>query len=182
MKRTWKSFTVASGGTPQPIVGTLTATALLAATAPQSIQVVDSSMFRRGDFFWLDVGSNAERIMVTAIADGTHVSGIVTKAHATGVTVALDPSFTALYVQTISGNNAAGLVIFYPDQQFSSQRVAPNKTGLVKAIAVLMAVTAPTQPIDFSTANNFGANPDSLGYYWIDGTTGDGYLVSVDIT
>ena len=180
-KRTWKSFSITAGGTPQPLVGTLTTAALIANTAPQNIPVSDSSMFRTSDHLYLDVGAKAERIRVLSVPDATHVNGVVTLVHATSAPVALFIPFCALYVQTLPGNTAA-LVFFYPDQQFSAARVAPNKTGLIKAFYQAEPVTAPTPPVELSSANNYGANPDNLAFYWIDGNTGDGYLPSIDQT
>jgi hypothetical protein len=181
-KRTFKEFSITTTSTPQPLVGTLTTSALIANSAPQAIPIADSSLviFRKNDYVWIDQGSSAERIQVTSVSAG-FITGIVTKNHLTGVTVALSIPFTGIYCQTIQGN-AADLVIFYPDQQFSAAQVAPNLAGLIKAFVILYQVTSPTQPVDVGNANNFGANPDDLAYYWIAGTSGDSYLPSIDQT
>lgn len=180
-KRTFKQFSITSGGTPQPLVGTLTTSALIPNVLAQSIPVTDSSMFNISDIAYLDVGAKAEQVRVLSVPDSTHIKGIVTLAHATSATVALGIPFSALYVETIPGNSAA-IVIFYPDKQFSVAQVAPNKTGLIKAVSQLQPVSAGVPATYLSSANIFGSNPDNLAFYWVDGQTGDLYLPSVDIT
>lgn len=200
-KMTFKQFTVAAGGTPQPLVATTTSAAVTAPAtgvsygvgnalpqpAPVSIPVVDSSLFTQGGYCWIDTLGNAERLEVRSIADGTHIGLNIKKNHASGVFVTPCIPCSAVYLQSKPGN-AAVLDVFYYRNAFKAAdsfglgSLAPAKTGLILAIAQLEQVTAPTQPIDLSSANNFGANTDGLEYYWVDGTTSDGYLPSVDCT
>jgi len=180
-KRTFKSFTITAGGTPQPLVGTLTTSALVPTAAPQSIPVSDTSMFRKNDNMWLDQGASAEKIQVLKVIDTTHIQGIVTLVHATSAMVALSINFTNLLVQPLVGNGNL-VTIFYSDRQYTSAQVVSNTTGLINAIKQLEPVTSPAQPNEFNVQNQFGSNPDDLAFYQIDGTTGQSYLPSIDIT
>ena len=181
-KRTFKKFQITAGGTPQPLVGTTTS----AATGPGgtdpngdlaivSIPVTDSSMFKNGD--WVVIGSVAnsdeECVIVQSVPDGTHikVKGM-TKTHVTASYVRLSVLCMSVYVQTTAGNAA---VVYVGTQ------------GLVKAtyanvIAELIPVAATgVQPIEFSDPFRVSQDGGDVGEYWVDGTTGDGYLPSLTV-
>lgn len=182
MKRPTKSFTIASGGTPQPLVGTtLTAAAGPAGTDPngdpsnQIVAVADSSMFRAGD--WIVIGTSAagdeERVLIsTDIDDSTHIEIKLAKNHLNGAFVRLSVLCQSVYVQTKAGN--AGIIYI-------------GTQGLVKAtgvnvIAQLIAVAATgVQPIEFSDPIRVSPDASDIGEYWVDGTTGDGYLPTLTV-
>lgn len=80
-----QQYTDGTFGTP--LVSTTTTTAVLAAGAGVSIPVASSAAFVVNQSITLDSGANAETSTVTAIADATHLTATLTKAHASGVTV-----------------------------------------------------------------------------------------------
>lgn len=181
MKRTFKLYSVTNPGTPQPVVGTTSTNAVFANTAPQSVLVADSFAFRSGDYAFFGVGATAERVQVLRVPDATHIQVILNKNHGAGIYVTLSLAMTAVYIQRENGG-AGSLYIFYPDQQFSASQVPPVIAGRIKCICELKSVAVGVQPTEFSSANNFGANPDDLAYFWVDGDAADFYLPSVDIT
>lgn len=188
MGRTWKDFSITSGGTPQPLVGTTISANIIASPAFQSVQVADTSMFDglSGSEAFIDTFSNAEKILLKVV-DGTHISAIFTKNHTSGAAISLSMYFTGLYVQTKAGNTGSIFIFnntsqFVPQPSAGVQSLTMNKTNHVLCRAELQPVTVPTQPVEISSANNYGANPDNIAYWWVDGTTGDVYLPSIDIT
>lgn len=80
-----QQYTDGTFGTP--LLSTTTTTAALAAGAGVSIPVVASAAFVVNQSISLDSGANAETATVTAIADATHLTATLVKAHASGVTV-----------------------------------------------------------------------------------------------
>lgn len=181
MKRTFKKFTIVSGGTPQPLIGTTTS----AATGPGGtdpngdaavvkIAVSDSSMFLNGD--WVIIGSAAnsdqERVLVQKVNDSTHITvkGMAL-AHVTASYVRLSVFCQATYVQTTQGNAAA---IYLGTQSLV-------KATQANVIAVLYQFASPTQPIDYTDPYRVSQDAGDVGEYWIDGTTSDGYLPSLTI-
>ena len=198
--RTYKQLTIAAGGTPQPAVATTTTSAVsppspgyggypnpLPEPAPVLIAVADSSIFLLGDHCWIDTLGNAERRTVESIPDATHITAKIRNPHASGVYVTPILPLTDIYIQTTAGNTGA-LYRFQYDNAFKAATatglgsLAPNKTGLVLCVAILQFVGAGVQPYDTQSANNYGGNPDGMEYVWIDGTTGDKYSVTADIT
>jgi hypothetical protein len=183
MQRTFKAFSITSGGTPQPLIGTrLTANAGPSATNNTiSIAVADSSMFQKGD--WVLIQSvdgttrPGERQLVFSVPDGTHIvlnalsQAYVGGAFGTGDWVILANLVNSVYVQTVDGNAAAIFV----------GTTGMNKAGSVKVIAKLENVASGTQPVDFSNDRHVGANPETLGQYFVDGTTSDSYVPSVGV-
>jgi hypothetical protein len=188
MNRTTKLFTIQAGGTPQPLVGTW----ITANTSPgppdssnntlTTIPVNDSSMFkdRHGDYAYLVSASltNPERVLVTAVPDGTHITvknlqlARVGGVFGTGDFVSLSIAVNSCYSQNKPGN--AGTLYI-------------GTQGLVKAtlanvIAQLLPFGAGVQPIEFSDTRYYGPNPGDSSDFWIDGTTGDGYLPSFGIS
>jgi hypothetical protein len=180
-KRVFKKYTIVAGGTPQPLIGTT----ISAATGPGgtdpngdlsvvNVAVTDSSMFQGGD--WAIIGSVAngdeERVWVKKVPDGTHVTvQKMALAHVNGSYIRLSIFCEAIYVQTTAGNAA----IFYLGTQ-----------GLVKAtyanvIAELIPVAASAvQPIEY-TDPYYIADSGDVGQYFVDGTTGDGWLPSLTV-
>jgi len=80
-----QQYTDSTFGTP--LLSTTTSSAAVIAGAGVSIPVVSSAAFVVGQSFAIDAGVNAETATVTAIADSTHVTATLTKAHASGVTL-----------------------------------------------------------------------------------------------
>jgi len=182
VKRTFKKFTVTTGGTPQPLVGTTTS----AATGPGgtdpngdsavvTVPVADSSMFLNGD--WVVIGSSAnsdqERVFVQKVKDSTHINVKgMTLTHVNGSYVRLSVLCQAVYVQTTAGNTG---VIYLGTQ------------GIVKAtyanvFAELIPVAATgVQPLDYTDPYRVSQDGGDVGEYFVDGVTGDGYLPSLTI-
>lgn len=172
--RTFKQFSIAAGGTPQPLIGTTLGAATVVSSTPVNVLVGDSSMFKSGDWAWFGTiaGSDEERQLVISVPDGTHIK--VQKldvAHLNGAVVRLGNLANSFYVQCKKGNAGS---IFVGTQGM-------NKTGLVKVIAELLPFAAGVQPIDLGDTRSFGGNATSVGDLWVDGTTGDGYSPSVGI-
>lgn len=181
MKRAFKKYTIVAGGTPQPLIGTT----LGAATGPSgtdqngdpsnvNVLVADSSMFRGGD--WAVIGTTAggdeERVFVQKVPDATHITvkGMA-KAHLNGAFVRLGIQAQSVYVQTIQGNAAA---IYIGTQ-------ALVKATLANVLAVLYFFAAPTQPVDWTDPTRSTPDGTETSDFWVDGTTGDGYLPSLTI-
>lgn len=171
--RAFKYYVIASGGTPQPLVGTKTT----GSTGPGSnvnLPVSDSSMFQKGDYAILDVGASEERCKVTAVPDGTHVTvDTIALAHGSGVYIRLAIDVNSVYVQTKDGNT--GTVFL------GTKSTMATSTGTF-VIKELTKVTAGSQPTDYTSADLGGAyNPANLGDFWVDGTTNDNYLPSLTV-
>jgi hypothetical protein len=180
-KRTFKKFTIAAGGTPQPLVGTTTT----AATGPGgtdpngdpsvvTVAVTDSSMFFQGCRVVIGsiANSDEERVWVQKVPTSTSivVQGMA-KTHVTSSYVRLSLACEAIYIQTTPGN-AANIYL--------------GTQGLVKStyanvIAVLINVAASgVQPLEY-TDPYYMADAGDVSQYWVDGTTGDGYLPSLTV-
>lgn len=179
--RAFKAYTIAAGGTPQPLIGTTTT----AATGPGGtdpngdlsvvkIPVADSSMFQGGD--WAIIGSTAnadeERVWVKSAPDSTHI--IVQKMALTHVTA----SYVRLSVmcQTVdvrTGNaNTGGIYV-------GTEGLV--KAGFINVIVVLYQVTSPAEPNDWSAPTRVGSDGQDVGQLWVDGTSADSYLPSLTI-
>jgi hypothetical protein len=179
-QRTFKYFSIGTGGTPQPLVGTT----LTAAVAPPinvpdptvaltTLPVADSSMFLNGDWMMLDATGLAaeERVLVFRVLSSTsiQVKGMLS-SHASGAWVRLATLMNSLYVQSLDGNSGALYV--------GTSSAMVKATG-VWTIAKMVAVASGTQPVELDSTRSGLANPDDLGQLWIDGTTGDKYLPSI---
>jgi hypothetical protein len=190
--RAFKYFTIQSGGTPQPVVGTYLTAAVTANAAahamrwdqninnPVILTVADSSMFVRSDYVNVVDPSTyvTERGMVAEVTDSTHikVTGIL-KAHpggayGTGAWVALGAFAQSLYIQGKPGNT--GLLYIGTTPQMVTA------TGVGTIVLIGFTVSG-VQPYEFSTSRQGLANEETLSQYWIDGTTGDGYLPSIGV-
>jgi len=184
MIRTFKTISVASGGTPAPVFGTTTTAAIAPASAPGNTQnyqqnatvnipVTDSSFFVKGDKVNVDVGANEETAYVYAVPDSTHVTVAgLALSHASGIFIYLSGSISAVYIQTVDANSGAIYI--------------GNKSTMVKAtgvncIAKLQPVNSGVQPIDFSSTIAGFPGPLSFNEWWYDGSTGDKILPSVSI-
>jgi hypothetical protein len=180
-KRTFKKFTIVAGGTPQPLVGTTTT----AATGPSGIDpngdktvvtvpVADSSMFLNGD--WAIVGSLAngdeERVLIQKVKDATHIIvRKMDKTHVTGSYVRLAILCQAVYTQTSQGNTGA---IYIGTEAL----VKSTQAGV---IALLYPFASPTQPVDYTDPYRVSQDGGDVGEYFVDGTTGDGWLPSLTV-
>jgi hypothetical protein len=80
----WKQVLSLGGGYA---FATQTNGAITLNVAAQSVAVVSSAGFSVGDVFIIDSGANAEAVTITAIADGTHVTGIFSINHASPVAI-----------------------------------------------------------------------------------------------
>lgn len=174
MKRSFLKTVITAGGTPQPVFGTKSTGAIVASAAAQSVPVTSSAHFVVGDTVVIDSGANYESVPITAIADSTHVTAVFSKAHAANVFISLYLSCNSIYIQSTDGNTGTLFI--------------GNSSALVKAtfasvITQLIKVAAGTQPQEFSDSMNSGSSdPFNTAEYWIDGTTGDGYLPSVSVS
>jgi hypothetical protein len=83
--------------------------------------------------------------------------------------VILNVPLTTLYVQALDGNAGALGIGTAHDVSLS--------TGL-HMIAKIIPVAANAPPGDFSSANVYGASPQSTAEFWIVGTAADSYLPS----
>lgn len=174
MIRAFKQFTIVAGGTPQPLVGTTLSAATLASATPQSVAVVDSSMFKQGDWavFGTVAGADEERQLVTKVVDGTHIKvNSLEKAHASGAFVRSGILINSVYVQ----RDLTGAGLLYIGAQ-----------GIVKATFANVVATlfnsATGQPIDFGDSRGDSTDAGSAGDWWVDGTTNDKYLPSFGVT
>lgn len=180
---------ILSGGTPQPLIGTLTAAAIAASPSAQTVNVnttLTSNMFDVGDQVYVDVNGSAELVTLTGVGNNT-ISGIFTLAHASAVNVALMAKHTNFFVQGKEGNSGL-LYLFYSPNQYQTlatygrRSLMPNKTGFICGLMTLEKTTSGTQPFYGQTANNYGGNPDNSCFLYIDGTTNDNYLPWLDVT
>jgi len=185
--RTSKKFTIQAGGTPQPLVGTWI-TAGISPPTPDSagntltnIAVNDSSMFKdkHGDYAYIVSAALTlpERVLVQSVPDGTHITVRNLQntrtggAFGAGDFVSLSLAVNSCYVQCTPANAA----ILY----IGSQGIV--KATYVNVIAILQPSGAAIQPFEFSDTRYYGPNPSASSDFWIDGTTGDGYLPSFGI-
>lgn len=176
--RAFKYFSIAAGGTPQPLVGTTLGAAVQIPSSSDtlvSLAVADSSMFLAGDLAILgSPGTSEERVQVTAVPDATHVTVRgVQKAHASGSFLRLSLLMNSLFIQTKDGN--AGPI-------FVGMSNSLDKVTGAFVIAKLFNVALGGQPTEFGTTPTGVANSEDLGQIWVDGTTNDSYLPSVGTT
>jgi hypothetical protein len=185
MVRSFKKYTITAGGTPQPLIGTKTSAAVGPVPKPKegvvgpsglySIPVLDSSMFRTGD--WARIGkpsTGEERLYVISTPDTTHVQVKVpdfgiTGTYLSGAYLRLSNLINSTYIQTIQGN--AGPIYVGTQDNLSTSTLA-------FVISLLYPFATPTQPIEYRDGRSGLANADDIGQYWVDGTTADGYLPS----
>lgn len=181
--RAFKKFTIVAGGTPQPLIGTTLTAAQPAVGAPRDVQgptglytypVADSSMFANKDWIVIGKPSTGEtRLLVMAVPNATSVTVQVPRTgiptYANGTYVRLSALNNSCYVQTTQGNAGAIYVGTKDTLVIATQAFV---------IALLYPVTAPAQPVEFRDGRSGLANADDIGQYWVDGTTGDGYLPS----
>lgn len=174
--RTFKNFSIVSGGNPQPLVGTTMTAAIVAGVAPQLIPVADSSMFAAGDWAYLDTpGASEERVLVLSVPDSTHINvPNVTKAHASGSLVRSGILCNSVYVQSLDGNSAALYVGNSPSLVKATGVFVMKKIQFIAANGVIPDGT-------FGASLGAGMNGEDLGAYWIDGTTSDKYLPSANV-
>jgi len=169
MKRTFPQQAIGATNTPQPVFSTTLTANLAASPTPQSIAVASSVGFKVRDKVSLGPGTATfEQADIVAIVDGTHITVIVTKAHTSGDFVGLNFPLANLYVQTKDGNSASLYV-----------GNSPLMTDALWCISQLTKVAAAAQPVDFYDAQIYGANPGNLNEYWVYGTMGDKYTVSL---
>jgi len=183
--RTFKAFSINTGGTPQPLVGSyLTAGAIPAAADPQgetlsTLTVADTSMFLQGDYALLQSATytNKELVRVQKIVSGTSMvirGSILTRvggAFGTGDFISLAIPVNGVFVQSVPGD--AGLLYI--------GTVGMTKAGLVKVIATLQNFAAGTQPVYYNDSRYYTSDPMNASDLWIDGTTSDTYLPSFPV-
>jgi hypothetical protein len=186
MVRAFKEFTIVAGGTPQPLIGTTTTAAFgpvgyptgqIGSGALATIPVADSSMFLNKDYLVIGKPSSTnpveQRLLIMAIPSSTSIQvqvplGGIPATYGSGTYVRLSNVINSTYVQTIAGN-AGSIYIGTRDNMV--------KASYTYVIALLAAV-ASGQPTEFRDGRSGAWDPDDIGNYWIDGTTGDGYLPS----
>ena len=181
MKRAFKGFVVTTPGTPQPLVGTTLAQAIIAGTNNVNVQVADSSMFVKGDWSLLiDAnGANRERVMVASIPDGTHVvlqgenNKVLAFNRAIGAFLQLSGACSSVIVQG-GVANAAGLYI--------GARQTIVKATLAGVIYRLIQTAAGIQPPAYVDGSSTSSNSDDMANWWIDADNNtDIYLPSFGI-
>jgi hypothetical protein len=188
--RAFKFLTIQAGGTPQPVVGSWLTTPVTQGAvdasyaysdnvqSPLLLEVNDSSVFQKGDYInVIDPGTFlAERGQVYSVPDATHLRVYGLKnphpggAYGTGAWVANGSFAQSLYIQSKAGNTGPLYIGTGPQMDSSTGELL---------MTVLQFVAAGTQPYEFSTSRQGLANTETLSQYWIDGTTGDGYLPSI---
>lgn len=185
MIRATKKFTITAGGTPQPLVGTKTTaavgpsqrmTGLVGAQDIFAIPVTDASFFIGKDWIIIGVPGAEERLQIMTIAGNTLSvklpQGGLKNAYANGSYVRLSVLINSTYVQPSDGN--AGFLFI------GTSNVMVTATGVL-VVVKLAQVAAGSQPVDFHDGRSGLQNADDIGMWWIDGTTGDGYLPSMGI-
>jgi len=185
---TFKQYTIAAAGTPQPLVGTTLSAAVAASPGqPVTVAVADASpwdIYGQGFAAAFDVpvyavfgklGASEERVRVLQVVDGTHIKvDQLAFAHANAIYVRLGAAVNSVYVQSKDGNTGNFLYI-------------GNSPNMVKAtmtycLAKLAKVAALSQPTEFSDTRTGAWNPGDAANCWIDGdTTGDGYVPSFGV-
>ena len=186
MNRTFSQFTIVSGGTPQPVVGTyISATTAPGTPDPQGetltiLPVGSSAMFLVGDYALIQTITYTvpEWVRVQKVPDGTHITvkGLANTrtggAFGTGDFVSLAIPVSRTYVQDKPGNTGNIFI----------GTVGMSKSTLVKVIAQLVPFTGSTQPIEYSDTRFSSANTMNSSDLWLDGTTADAYQPSFGIT
>lgn len=190
----FKYFTIQSGGTPQPLIGSyltaaVTQTQVTAAgmardglvTLPITVAVADSSPFVGAQYAQIVdpttyVTEGFLRVIAAPTSTSVLLQGILKPhpggAYGTGAWIALANYSQQIYVQAKDGNTGALYLGTSPKMVIS--------TGVL-VIAKLQTVTAGVQPTEFYTSRQGLADTEGLGQYWIDGTTGDAYLPSAGL-
>lgn len=188
MRTTIGRRSVAATGTPQPLIGTTLTAAVVPSQYPVALAVADSTPFAVGDYIWIGTGSGAERQPVTAVGASTVTVPGLGLPHASGAFVVLDAYTTAIYVESVAGNTAA-LDLFYWDAAFNAlashgrKSLSPAASGAYPLlVSQLQPVASGVQATYLSSANNYGANPDNISFWWIAGTANDLYVPSFDTT
>jgi hypothetical protein len=185
MIRTFKKFTIAAGGTPQPLIGTTTTAAVGPTAYPQGqvgssailvIPVTDGSMFYAGCYAVIGKPSSGEERLYVSVVSGNNVTvqipqGGITGTYGSGAYIRLGQAMNSTYVQTISGN--AGSI-------YIGTRDTLSKTTLAYVVALLTAVSS-GQPTEYRDGRSGLQNADDISQYWVDGTTSDGYLPTIGI-
>jgi hypothetical protein len=185
MNRTFKTFTINTTSTPQPLVGTY----ITAAGTPigpdfqgeqiTTLTVSDTSMFLQGDYVLLQSATytNKELVRVQKVTNSTTMvirgSTLVRTGgvFGTGDFVSLAIPVNGVFVQATPGN-AALLYI---------GTVGMVVSGEVKVIASLQNFAAGTQPVYYNDSRYYTADPMGASDLWIAGTSGDGYLPSFPV-
>jgi hypothetical protein len=153
-------------------MGTFTTSAVLANNpGPQTLGLTDASQFLVGDKARIDLGVAGDEIVQILTISANNITAIFQNAHASGVSFALHKPCTSIYVQTLDGNTGAIYI--------GTSKNMVRATG-VGVIVKLQPVSSGVQPVDFNTANNYGANAYSPDIFFVDGdNTGDKYLPSI---
>ena len=188
MNYTFKKYTVAAAGTPQPLVGTtLTAATPASPNGAITVAVADSSpwdLYGEGFSAKFNVpvyavfgklGANEERVPVLQVVDSTHITvAYLNLTHASGDYVRLGAAVNSVYVQSADGNTGNFLYI--------GNSPSMVKASMTYVIAKLAKVATGSQPTEFSDTRTFGGNPSDAANWWIDAdTTGDGYSPSFGV-
>lgn len=183
--RGFKYFTIQSGGTPQPLIGSYLTAALTAAAASAgtlqggliqnkiTLTVADSSMFTGAEYATItDPGTFfTERVrvlstpssttMTVQALDGVALSTHPGGAYGTGAWVALGDLVQSINVQIL-------------DTVVNAMWVG-DSPRLVKATGVhALYKLTPNLATSFSTQSS--VNTATVSQFWIDGTTADSYL------
>lgn len=183
MVRAFKYFTIASGGTPQPLIGTTTTAAIGPVSVPPGtpvkpilvIPVTDGSMFLGADWVILGKPSTGEERLYVLSVSGNNVTvklpdGGLTGIYASGAYFRLALNINSTYVQTKDGN-AGPIYLGTLDTMV--------KATFAFCIAKLFQVPVGTQPTEYRDGRSGLQNPDDCGQIWVDGTTSDSYAPSI---
>lgn len=175
---------IAATGTPQPLLGQALTAAVLPSTNPVNVAVGNSADFQVGDWAILFDNSGPslvqEAVLVMAIVDSTHVkvghSGDViapgiTGNYTTSGWLIQASKCNSVYIQTKKGNAA--------DIWIGTNASMSSATGAY-CYADLTAVLS-GQPIELTAQEQVGQYPDTPANFWVEGTAGDKYLVTLGL-
>jgi hypothetical protein len=182
MKLTFPQQSIAATNTAQPAVGTTLTAAIAPSTIPvggspipQSVAVASSAVFKKGWKAVIGAGTaNQEVVDVVGIPDATHITIANLRAHSNGEFAQPHYPISSFFLQRVDGDTTPMWV--------GSSNLGSGATPTTGIMAKLTGVAASSQPQEFSSANNYGANPTNISEYWVYGTAATVYNVSLDVT
>jgi hypothetical protein len=179
VRRTFKAFTVATAGTPQPLIGTTISAAIAAGAHMIKVQVADSSMFVGEDWALLRTIAGVspdveERVFIAKVDDSTHVTfKDVATAFPSGSWLRLAGNYSSIFVQSIDGNTGNLYIGTSRDLV---------KASYTKVAAEISHVAAGSQPPSFSDQTSTTSDAEDMSQWWIDADNNtDKYLPSFGI-
>jgi len=180
MVRTWGFVTLT--GSAQPVFATTLASAFTPKTdgngvplRGQTLSLTLGTNFLKGDRLCIvEAGGTLMEFTHIATISGNTITADMKYAHAAGAWVILDESYTAAYVQT--GFSNAGKVGIGTGLNTALTGGAGNQ------LIMVLAIPTGGQSPEFSSANNYGADPKHSAELWAIGTLNDLILPSFEAT